>query len=391
MDVTDLFGIEKVKRVAGYEEIEPYHEKKRPLRRDLKAKKGKLVKEIVIRPKLPNPRCALCPLPATEQYPLFPTDVENVWAHVECGSYVPETMVEIMNSPSEVERTIAGISEIDETIAEKTVPSPTYTQSESVANIDATVNGESTGTQEEIVERKETSAEQFEIAPILDEHYRITGINSVPNDRRNLKCSVCQWHGPHSKAVGAPIQCTLGKCVRAFHVTCAQMAGILVDFDAEGNLKALCFQHDPVLIFNKILRMRKKAEADYQIAKTAQVDFQPGTMVIVKTTGGNFEGLILEFLGEKGGCIVQYENHEHPAFILWQMLKPKPVEQVEKPKKKPVYNENKPRKNNAIKNLLSEMLNNESLINNSKISNENLTNSQQNIGSHQSSLIEKEL
>ena len=102
--------------------------------------------------------------------------------------------------------------------------------------------------------------------------------------------------------------------------------------------------------------MRKKAEAEYQIAKASQVLFQPGAMVIVKSMGSTFEGLVLECQSEKGGCMVRYENHEEPAFIAWTNLKVKPTDVV-KPKKAPVYNESKPRKNNAIQSLLSAMLN----------------------------------
>ena len=141
----------------------------------------------------------------------------------------------------------------------------------------------------------------------------------------------------------------MGKCVRAFHVTCAQLVCIEVDFEEDGTLKALCFAHDPVY------KQRKKAEADYKLAKQAQTDFQPGAMVIVRQNGTTFEGLVLKCQVEKRGCMVQYENHEEAELIAWANLKLKPIDVV-KPKKTPVYNDNKPRKNPDFQSILTEML-----------------------------------
>ena len=45
-------------------------------------------------PKLPKPKCALCPLGHTIEFPLVPTDIPNVYAHVECGTFVFETWIE---------------------------------------------------------------------------------------------------------------------------------------------------------------------------------------------------------------------------------------------------------------------------------------------------------
>ncbi|THU98588.1 JmjC-domain-containing protein [Dendrothele bispora CBS 962.96] len=48
----------------------------------------------------------------------------------------------------------------------------------------------------------------------------VFGVDGIVKDRWNLKCSACTKNRP--KAHGAPIQCTKGKCPKAFHVSCAR-------------------------------------------------------------------------------------------------------------------------------------------------------------------------
>ncbi|TEB18763.1 hypothetical protein FA13DRAFT_1745280 [Coprinellus micaceus] len=48
----------------------------------------------------------------------------------------------------------------------------------------------------------------------------VFGVGAIVKDRWNLKCSACVRSRP--KRHGAPVQCTKGKCPKAFHVGCAQ-------------------------------------------------------------------------------------------------------------------------------------------------------------------------
>ncbi|KZT30281.1 JmjC-domain-containing protein [Neolentinus lepideus HHB14362 ss-1] len=58
----------------------------------------------------------------------------------------------------------------------------------------------------------------------------VFGVDGIVKDRWNLKCSACSKS--RLKAHGAPIQCTKGKCPKAFHVSCARdgaVAGIIYE------------------------------------------------------------------------------------------------------------------------------------------------------------------
>ncbi|ESK85356.1 jumonji family transcription [Moniliophthora roreri MCA 2997] len=48
----------------------------------------------------------------------------------------------------------------------------------------------------------------------------VFGVDAIVKDRWNLKCTACAKN--RLKAHGAPIQCTKGKCPKAFHVSCAR-------------------------------------------------------------------------------------------------------------------------------------------------------------------------
>ncbi|KAF9554238.1 hypothetical protein CPC08DRAFT_696904 [Agrocybe pediades] len=51
----------------------------------------------------------------------------------------------------------------------------------------------------------------------------VFGVDGIVKDRWNLKCSACTKNKP--RCHGAPVQCTKGKCPRAFHVSCARDGG----------------------------------------------------------------------------------------------------------------------------------------------------------------------
>jgi len=81
-------------------------------------------------------------------------------------------------------------------------------------------------------------------------------ITVIPNkDRENLRCTLCKQKG------GCPVQCAFGKCISAFHVSCAAKAGLLPE---EKNLKNLfCYRHVKIQLkmspcTSRLLSLRKQ-------------------------------------------------------------------------------------------------------------------------------------
>ncbi|PPR01540.1 hypothetical protein CVT24_001851 [Panaeolus cyanescens] len=65
----------------------------------------------------------------------------------------------------------------------------------------------------------ETWVDELELPNSAKERV-VLGVDGIVKDRWNLKCSACTKSKP--KAHGAPVQCTKGKCPKAFHVNCAR-------------------------------------------------------------------------------------------------------------------------------------------------------------------------
>lgn len=72
----------------------------------------------------------------------------------------------------------------------------------------------------------ETWVDEIEFGQSDEKEKVVFGVDGIVKDRWHLKCSACSKSRP--KAHGAPIQCTKGKCPKAFHVSCAR--------DSEGDI-----------------------------------------------------------------------------------------------------------------------------------------------------------
>ncbi|XP_061628195.1 protein AF-17-like isoform X1 [Phyllopteryx taeniolatus] len=82
----------------------------------------------------------------------------------------------------------------------------------------------------------------------------------VPHDRYMKTCYICEDHGRESKAAcGACMACNRQGCRQAFHVTCAQMAGLLCEEEGPeaDNVKycGYCKHH-----YNKMQKKRRSSE-----------------------------------------------------------------------------------------------------------------------------------
>jgi hypothetical protein len=152
---------------------------------------------------LPHPRCCLCPLGDSEEFPLMPTNRKGVWAHVECGAYIPETSVEMIEE---------GLALIGDQIALEEQKA-TNDEAHGVTNPEVSTEhlDAEKGCQKHNAHAEESndvsldeSTSKFDkkIAP-----YRIVDVEKVISDRKRLKCAYCQWQGPPRKDLGACIQC----------------------------------------------------------------------------------------------------------------------------------------------------------------------------------------
>ncbi|KAJ3169514.1 hypothetical protein HDU88_000704 [Geranomyces variabilis] len=119
----------------------------------------------------------------------------------------------------------------------------------------------------------------------------VTGIDLIERARWRLKCAICK---PKSgqKAAGACIQCARGKCVRAYHVSCAAKAeGVKMVADADVP-HCFCPQHDP----DKLLA--KWADRDQWIQRANEV-IAEDMKVWAKIEGRWYEGVVTEVFRDK--------------------------------------------------------------------------------------------
>lgn len=88
----------------------------------------------------------------------------------------------------------------------------------------------------------------------------IDGIRDVPSARWKLMCYICR------KRRGACIQCAKANCYVAFHVTCAQQAGLCMKIEmsrnGDVNKSAFCDSHTPPGARKKLLQSLQDVEDD---------------------------------------------------------------------------------------------------------------------------------
>ncbi|KAH8926648.1 hypothetical protein BT69DRAFT_1238823, partial [Atractiella rhizophila] len=181
-----------------------------------------------------------------------------------------------------------------------------------------------------------TPATWIEFDPIAKEDV-VRGFNQIERARWTLKCGLC------NEKHGAPVQCTKGKCVRAFHATCALQDGSGVVLDAiigegdnarslivepakpesnsngaatapdlsqaSGELRTviLCRQHNPD--WKKLEAERKANELQIKI-DTLQLD----SRIRVKTGGGAFEVKLKAINRDAKTVIVEFDDGQKSEF-----------------------------------------------------------------------------
>lgn len=155
----------------------------------------------------------------------------------------------------------------------------------------------------------------------------VFGVDGIVKDRWNLKCTACTKH--QSKAHGAPVQCTKGKCMKAFHVSCARdgssqgiVFNVLRDVEKEvlvidgtqrppssdgsgdsqvlksvkkTEAEVLCPQHNP-----ETAAAKRASKQDKQRARL--LSLPEGARIKIRVSSGLFEVTLLRVI-EETGCV----------------------------------------------------------------------------------------
>ncbi|TXT11970.1 uncharacterized protein COLE_02380 [Cutaneotrichosporon oleaginosum] len=136
----------------------------------------------------------------------------------------------------------------------------------------------------------------------------IRGLDDIGKDRWKLKCSHCV--DKRSALTGTKIQCTKGKCVRAFHIPCARnhpqvsyWAGEkLVDGKPTFAVELLCPSHNP-----DVVQMKKRKAQDELHRKV--MGLKSGATVKIKLKGGaSIEATLVSVDEASSTVLVQYAD-----------------------------------------------------------------------------------
>ncbi|KDQ19956.1 hypothetical protein BOTBODRAFT_125491 [Botryobasidium botryosum FD-172 SS1] len=130
----------------------------------------------------------------------------------------------------------------------------------------------------------------------------VLGVDTIVKDRWNLKCTVCTKTA--FKKHGAKVQCTKGKCARAFHVSCAIDSADVVYREVEAADREV-FVVDGVSTLTK--PFDALPEADQPGAQSASTG---GT---VETVDGDQAGAANTAPLEAGWMVIRSEDVEHSA------------------------------------------------------------------------------
>ncbi|KAI9595406.1 JmjC domain, hydroxylase-domain-containing protein [Syncephalis fuscata] len=125
-----------------------------------------------------------------------------------------------------------------------------------------------------------------------------TNIDKIPEARWKLKCQIC------SDKHGACVQCVKGKCVRAFHVTCAQSQGLCLRRIVDGEpdaFECFCAQHNPLAV-----AAREEAKSIALEAMVARL--QKGLVVSARVSGNFYSGTIQSVESGQQVCSIQFDD-----------------------------------------------------------------------------------
>ncbi|BEI79585.1 hypothetical protein CcaverHIS002_0101140 [Cutaneotrichosporon cavernicola] len=132
----------------------------------------------------------------------------------------------------------------------------------------------------------------------------IRGLDDIGKDRWKLKCAHCV--DKRSATTGTKIQCTKGKCVRAYHIPCARnnpqvsyWAGErLVNGVPSFGVELLCPTHNPAVV-----EMKKRMAQDELRRKV--LELRAGATIKIKASGGSYEAILVSVNEAHSTVLVQ--------------------------------------------------------------------------------------
>ncbi|CED84781.1 DNA damage-responsive repressor GIS1/RPH1, jumonji superfamily [Phaffia rhodozyma] len=174
----------------------------------------------------------------------------------------------------------------------------------------------------------------------------VQGIDLIPKDRWSLNCAACTK--PNLKKMGGKVQCTKGKCPRAFHVTCAlnhpdtvlreqEVVEWTVHPPDESHVAAyqaetrttrtelLCSTHNPAT------RERKKLEAAAKLRELI-LGFMPSQIIRVKGKSGNIYAVSFLAASEQAQTVTVHWVDGRLMDLPWSSVLD-PIASLPKPKK----------------------------------------------------------
>ncbi|TXT11054.1 hypothetical protein VHUM_01805 [Vanrija humicola] len=121
----------------------------------------------------------------------------------------------------------------------------------------------------------------------------IKGLDDIGKDRWKLKCSSCP--DKRTATMGTKIQCTKGKCMRAYHVSCAKKNPEVLYTAGSGSfedtpvftVELLCPKHNPAM-----LELKKRQAQDKLREQILAIS--AGSPVKIKKNGSSFAALLIE-------------------------------------------------------------------------------------------------
>lgn len=259
-------------------------------------------------------------------------------AHHECALWVPETSVvlrtdqvsravEVADDGANID--VVAYCGVGDASMDVDVKSVAPVVPENTVELVAVISSENMDTSAESAAKPKPQPQPQEPSQTTDQEI-VIGVKSIDPYRYRLKCEICKISTTSNPKKAPCIQCCKGKCVKAYHVTCAANAGVLLLENVYTDVTVFelyCPRHDSVRSCLYISREREirfklnphihhqrtetqraTAKRDHLLKQSAV--FIPDAAVLAKWShhgsSSYFEGDILQRLDDLESCLVVF-------------------------------------------------------------------------------------